>query len=219
MFILGKEVNNLEGVLIRNNIKNFIETREIENLFHFTKAENLHSILKYGLLSRQTLSVRGINYLYNDDNRLEGRLDANCVSIEFPNYRMFYKYRQVNPGVEWCVIALDPSILYKKNCLFSKENAASNNEVSLENKCKSGVSGLRRLYENDELRNQLQLCNSFTTNPQAEILVLEDIGVEYIKDIYFRNTPINFKYNLYPDFSFYICQELFDARLDYEYWR
>ena len=72
-------------------IKRFIEERNIESLFHFTPVDNLENILKYGLLSINNLNRLGIDYYYNDENRYDDRLDAISTSIEFPNYKMFYK--------------------------------------------------------------------------------------------------------------------------------
>lgn len=209
----------MELLKFKNDIKKYIEDRGIENLYHFTKADNLHGILKYGILSRKTLTEKEIRHVYNDNMRIEGRLDANCISIEFPNYRMFYKYRLENPESEWCVIELDSSILYEKNCLFCIENAASANELKRDDISKTGIEGLKRLYYNDAYRSQINLPNSFTTNPQAEVLVLADIELKYIKNIYFKNNPVSFPVYDYPTFTFFIWKYLFDARLDYEYWR
>ena len=99
-------------------IKEFIQERGIVSLYHFTLIDNLDSILKYGLLSRDKLDENGIMYEYNDQQRLEERADAICVSISFPNYKMFYKCRSERKDKKWCVIELNPRVLYQKKCLF-----------------------------------------------------------------------------------------------------
>lgn len=209
----------MEALKAKNKISDFIQERNIISLYHFTKAENLHGILRNGLLSRRTLDKNDISYSYNDEVRLEGKLNANCVSISFPNYRMFYKYRNQSTDNEWCVIELNPRILYEKECLFCIENAASNNETMRSDEEKKGIEGLKQLYYNEEHRRQLNLSSDFTTNPQAEVLVLDDIGTEYIEKIYFRNEPIKFPIGDYQEYSFWTWQYLFDARSDYSYWR
>lgn len=127
---------------------------------------------------------------------------------------MFYKYRLENPESEWCVIELDSSILYEKDCLFCIENAASANELKRDDISKTGIEGLKRLYYNDAHRSQINLPNSFTTNPQAEVLVLADIELKYIKKIYFKNNSVSFPVYDYPTFTFFIWKYLFDVRLE-----
>ena len=74
-------------------IKNFLQERDIDELIHFTCVDNLESILSNGLLSLEDLYYNQIHYYYNDENRLEHKDNAICLSISFPNYKMFYKYR------------------------------------------------------------------------------------------------------------------------------
>lgn len=204
---------------VDNKVKDFIQERNIKSLYHFTKADNLHGILRNGLLSRKTMNENGISYLYNDNNRLEGRLEANCLSIGFPNYKMFYKYRMRDKDCEWCILELSPKILYEKECLFCIENAASKSETRRMDEDKKGIRGLERLYLNENLRREAKLRPDFTTNPQAEVLVLDDIGTEYIEKIYFESLPIRFPFNNYIGYSFYTCKDLFSPRRDYSYWR
>lgn len=209
----------MEAVKTKSEISDFIKERKITSLYHFTKADNLHGILRNGLLSRRTLDESGVSYLYNDEVRLDKRLEANCLSISFPNYRMFYKYRNQSSGDEWCVIQLNPKILYEKECLFCIENAASNSENMRSDEEKKGIEGLKKLYYNEDYRRQINLDSNFTTNPQAEVLVLDDIGIEYIETIYFKENPVRFPFYDYEEYKFLVWKYLFDARSDYSYWR
>ena len=86
---------------------------------------------------------------------------------------------------------IKPEILYKNRCLFCKENAASITETTHLDCNKMGISGFKQLFENEELRKKLNLEDKFTTNPQAEVLVLDDIELGYIKRIYFQSENIN----------------------------
>lgn len=209
----------MEALKTKNHISDFIQEREIKGLYHFTKVNNLHSILRNGLLSRRTLDEREITYSYNDPDRLEGSPEAICLSIGFPNYKMFYKYRNPTSDKEWCIIYLNPRILYEKECLFCIENAASSNERHRNDEDKRGIEGLKKLYDDEEHRNEMGLNSDFTTNPQAEVLVLDDIGVEYIEAVYFKENPVKFPISDYKEYKFLVWKYLFDARSDYSYWR
>ncbi len=204
-------------------IKRFIEERNIESLFHFTPVDNLENILKYGLLSINNLNRLGIDYYYNDENRYDDRLDAISTSIEFPNYKMFYKCRQESGDANWCVIELDASVLVDKDCIFNIENAAKNRERYRSYREKSGIRGLEALFYGDGIRYELELPTYFTTNPQAEVQVLDKIEVNYIKAVHFENYEsknffdkhIEYKYNIKSK----VTEGLFRWRCDYKYWK
>ena len=74
-----------------------LEQKRIDTLYHFTRTENLENIFQYGIIPREVLDRRRIKSSYNDEFRYDDCLDAVCTSIEFPNYKMFYKLRQENP--------------------------------------------------------------------------------------------------------------------------
>ena len=78
-------------------IQNFVNERGIKYLAHFTQIENLSSILDNGLIPVAPLSKTGIDYVNNDLYRIDDCEDANCLSIQFPNYKMFYSYRVEQP--------------------------------------------------------------------------------------------------------------------------
>lgn len=88
-------------------MERILRQRNINRLYHFTQAENLLNILTYGLLPRKKLEEENICSCFNDDYRYDACLGAVCMSIEFPNYKMFYKLRQDNPSADWAVLQLD----------------------------------------------------------------------------------------------------------------
>ncbi|HFL2530998.1 TPA: DarT ssDNA thymidine ADP-ribosyltransferase family protein [Clostridioides difficile] len=203
---------------VQNPIKDFIESCNINSLIHFTKLENLPSILKNGLVSRQQLDSEGIDYLFNDEYRMDGKYNSICLSISFPNYRMFYKYSKSNRD-KWCIIFLNPSILYEKNCLFCIENAASTNETNRSDSEKKGINGLKKLFEDIPYRSKVNLPSHFTTNSQAEVLVLENIEPKYIQYICVNHRNVKFNHEDYSDFKFYYGKTydgFFSPRYDYE---
>jgi len=97
--------------------------RGVEELVHFTSIRNLRTIVEYGLLSLDDLERMEIKYDYNDENRLEGMRNAICLSVSFPNYKMFYKYRQFK-GYTFVIISISKSILWELSCIFCPTNAA-----------------------------------------------------------------------------------------------
>lgn len=200
-------------------IEEFIENRGIKSLYHFTVIDNLEAILNYGLLSRTKLQENDFGYFYNDENRYENKLDAICVSISFPNYRMFYKYRQKYPDSVYCVLELKPSILYEKKCLFCVTNAANDSERFKNDSDKTGIDALKKLFYDDKYMEEVGLGMEMPTDPQAEVLILDNIEVEYIKSINFDIPKVKFPLNKYPDFRFLYNTDLFWGRSDWRNWQ
>ena len=69
-------------------MEQLLKQRRIDWLLHFTQAENLPNIFKYGLLQRSILETSRIKSCFNDEYRYDECTDAVCTSIEFPNYKM-----------------------------------------------------------------------------------------------------------------------------------
>lgn len=199
-------------------IKRFLEERNITTLCHFTRVSNLQSILTHGLISIDILKSRNLIYSNNDDYRYDNKTNAICTSITFPNYRMFYSYWS-NTSEEYCVLELDAKILYEKDCLFCATNAANSNETSRSDFEKRGLNGLEKLFYDDKYTISWGLGKEYTTDPQAEVLVLEDIEVNYIKYVSFRNKNTKFPWNNFPQISFLEKSGLFSSRVDYKNWR
>ena len=112
-------------------IRRFCTEHDITKLLHYTRVENLRSILREGLLSRETLDSRGQQYWYNDQSRVVGYKNAICLSISFPNYKMFYSKREEKKKVEevsdshWVVLHIDAEVLWELDCALFQKNAAS----------------------------------------------------------------------------------------------
>lgn len=207
-------------------IKKIIETRKIERLAHFTQIENLPSIIENGLLGRQTLEKRKISYHFNDHLRLDNLPDAICCSISFPNYKLFYSLRQVSPNIDWAVICIKPDVLWLKNCLFCTMNAAHHDISNTPIKNRSGEKALENLFSDyDEYpkRTQTLIPDSFTTHPQAEVLVLDNIEQSFFIEILFNDNIDIDKINTLiapyeTKYGFEINKKLFGPRQDYPHW-
>lgn len=166
-------------------MKDFVNNRQIYFLYHFTKLSNLESILKNGILSRRTMIDANMDFDFNDSQRLDGRLDAISCSIMWPNYKMFYKIRNENNTDKYIIISIGARLLYEKDCLFFPTNAARRYDCGeADNQCR-GKNALEKLYEdnvNGFVRVQLTK-DSWPTDPQAEVLVKENIPISYIRSI------------------------------------
>lgn len=161
--------------------------RNIDRLFHFTRAENVPWILKSGLLLPSYIRTNALDIISNDPYRYDG-LDAICLSIEWPNYKMFYTLRcNTPPETKWAVLEINHSVLWEKDCCFSVTNAADNSVNSIPVAQRSGLSAFQRLFEDygEKARVNLNIHDYFPTNPQAEVSCLNPIEPQYIKAVWF----------------------------------
>jgi hypothetical protein len=173
----------------KKDIHAIVAERKIEYLVHFTMACNVANILRYGLIPRKRLLAK-LGHRYevkvNDQWRFDGHSDASCLSISFPNYRMFFTYRQASLKTPWAVLLINPKVLWEKECAFYNCNAASRrmSKIPVEQlKAVSVFEGLFDDFVDDNIfvkRSLLQLPSFLTTNPQAEVLVFDVIPREDI---------------------------------------
>jgi len=202
------------------SIEDYVKERRIKYLVHFTKEENFSSIFQRGLVARDTLEKEGfVNF--NDRYRYDGT-NAVCLSIGFPNYRMFYRLRQETPDTSWVVIGIRPSVLWERKVVFCSSNAASSriNDTSIESRM--GIFAFKKMYDDcgEKTRSCLGIQVDYPTNPQAEVLVLNGVPREYIFGIGVPNS--NARQRLlerYPNFNVKVCQDFFYPRSDWTHWQ
>ncbi|MBF0256705.1 MAG: DUF4433 domain-containing protein [Gammaproteobacteria bacterium] len=156
-----------------------VRARGIRHVLHFTPLDNLPGILGRGLIARSQLQDEAV--LFPDQYRLDGRLDWISTSLSFPNYGLFFRKRCDLPSVQWAVLLLDPSILWRLDCLFVPGNAASSHYRHQEDSHFEGVDAFERLFEG-ECRWQ-NLDDSQPTDPQAEVLVRDHSPAQYIQAV------------------------------------
>ena len=211
-------------------IQNFVEKRGIESLLHFTKVANVPGILAHGLLGRATLSRRGLDVQVNDQHRYDRVPDAVCASIGFPNYKMFYGLQQSNADVDWAVLRINPRVLWEIPCAYCISNAASNDVTRVPLEDRMSVAALESMFEDvppDIQRVHLGIPNDYTTNPQAEVLILGAVDPSYIidvnvnaKDRIKNMITVQQLFKPYSDkFKFRHDGSLFTYRKDYEHWQ
>jgi hypothetical protein len=201
------------------SISELIARRHISHLLHFTCLENLATILEFGLLSRDELDQRRIDYCINDHYRFDGRTDTVSLSVSFPNYRMFYRLQQQNPQRSWVILLINPAVLSLSNCLYLPGNAASRQHALQQNA--HGPEAFERMFADPALRARNHLPDFYPTNPEAEIMLERHIPTRCIRAIQVSNladyalierhlvSPIPLRYD----------RNHFAPRKDWAYWQ
>ena len=225
-----------------SQIQQFCEDRGITTLCHFTRVENLHSILQQGLLGRNLLETRGQQFLWNDPDRADGRKEAVCLSISFPNYKMFWGSRKEKEKAEgitdsqWIVLLLDAKVLWELDRAFCQTNASSGTVIPLlsdEQIDKQKIpKALKDMFAEDYCdskreilisRQNLKIPQHYTTDPQAEVLVFDPISAKYIKEVHFyeetaRKQWLSRNRSTYSQ-AFSSNRDYFDGRKDSAFWK
>jgi len=194
--------------------------RNIDRLFHFTPAEHLDSILQHGLLTPRSCAARSVAYRANDAARYDGQ-DAICLSIEWPNWSLFWSFRQRDTTRHWAIIQLHHKVLWEKQVCFNTTNAADNSMSRQTFHARQGLPKFLELFGDygAKQRASLNIPDHYTTNPQAEVLCIENIEPAYITDVHLLDPGLYNKYNqLYPGGHVTYGSNYFKYRSDYGYW-
>lgn len=205
-------------------MKKLLKERNIDWLLHFTRAENLPNILKYGLLPRCDLETKGIDVQVNDQYRYDGCEDAICLSVEFPNYKMFYRLRQEDTSVNWVVLLLNADLICDLECAFCHDNAGSAKVYNIPLDERMDERAFDKMF--DELRNgptreKLGIESWYPTSPQAEILVFDKVPTSYFHSAFFNNNnTLNEYIEIIPQgIKAKVYSRAFSYRKDWEFWR
>lgn len=169
-------------------IEQMMGSRGITQLCHFTPIDNLESILSNGLYSREYIEENVPDAIWTDDSRAEGMKKGICLSVSFPNDKMFYKKRKERVDIkEWVVVILDArEVILSLDCAFFPTNAAFS---GYRNKPLSDFmtsNAFYSLFENRvETRNgtverDRELNDKYPTDVQAEVIVFDHIPPDSI---------------------------------------
>lgn len=208
----------------RDNIRELCTTLGISRLVHFTPTPNLPWILEEGLLSRQTLEERPIkpDQVFPDDERLDRCLHASCLSVGFPNYKFFYAARGRRGNTDWVVLEFTPAVLWELDCAFCQQNAACSQEASSPLSLRRKPEALRRMFGpfRKLTRESLKLPDGYPTHPQAEVLVLEPIPVNYLARVHFDTQGAMSRWShSRSQQAMVVTPDLFRYRSDFQSWQ
>ncbi len=209
-----------------SSIRAFCQEHQITRLLHFTRLQNLSSILSAGLLGRRTLETWSLPRRpnFNDAYRFDGFREAVCLSINFPNYKMFNAL-SCQDRKKWVVLSLEPYILWEFDCAFFEGNAASNSVKAIPLEDRRQFSALVQMFadQHSYTRQSLAIPDGYTTDPQAEVLVFEPIDPKYIVEIHFydRITMEDWVADYGQTFPqrCIVNHQYFNARSDYYAWQ
>lgn len=185
-------------------IENVLRRRNIYALVHFTRVENLDSIMTHGLQPRDVVdsAMNQITGVTNDLYRIDGKRNANCLSVSFPNSKMFFRLRQENPNTSWVIIVVKPEILNTKLCAFYPTNAACNSvrhlpvanfcgPIAFENLFAQAINGNTVINRHEHN----YLLEQDPTDVQAEVLVFDQIEPEHFIGCIFQREDQRVKFS------------------------
>ncbi len=171
----------------KEKIEKILKDRDIKVLLHFTQLENLPSILKYGLKTKDNLDESA---KCNDEHRLDNHTDTISFSVQHPNSPMFFKYRNQNSKSDWCVLGIKADYLLENEALFCNRNAASADIRAVDQDELKKAKSFEAMFDEIEdhiSRDEQSLKCSDPTDVQAEILIKGDIPPEKIRGIVFTS--------------------------------
>lgn len=203
-----------------NTVQEYANERGIKLLVHFTQASKLESILQRGLVTRDILINEGRND-FNDLYRFDGT-NAVCLSIGFPNYKMFFSIRQANKDVGWVVLAIHPAALWALPCAFCVANAASASVTAVPLEQRRNLAALQAMYADlgAKTRAILGIPDSYPTNPQAEVLMLNGVPKDYIWGVIVLNKDMQLELQgKYTGLNVLVHAGYFRYRTDYAHWK
>jgi hypothetical protein len=211
-----------------------IKERKITFLTHFTRLENLTSILKNGLISRGSIqSNPEIGTVRMNEPVLPNPWHwAVSFNISFPNYRLFYKLQE-RMGFEWVVLLFDINLLMSQSFYFFPYPASN---LILSERFPTEISpflqkvqSFEKLFSDTEnvRRSILEIPSYYPTNPQSEVLTFSNISMQFLREIHFFN---DYKFNQWflqnADLALSMDKKIwhsgltfFSPRCDYIHWK
>ncbi|MCK6617178.1 MAG: DUF4433 domain-containing protein [Cyclobacteriaceae bacterium] len=183
-----------------------INARGITQLIHFTPTINLLSIYEQKqLLSRTLLESFDreqfdiFDYIeFTDEIRFDDKRYIN-LSVQHPNSILFSRFQQrtaQHSHITWCVLKIDPKYIFHRDTLFSITNAANSH-----NKRNIGVTDdinkFRMMFSptlqvitsyGSKVFNRQNLKDKYPTDEQAEVLVKDNIPINDILQVCFKNS-------------------------------
>lgn len=156
--------------------------------------------MQHGLVPRSKMGEIGIQARINDEGRYDYRLGGTSTSIAFPNGRMFFKLRQDDEEERWAILAILPDVIWTKDALFCKHNAADSRVSGLSDDQLRTTGAFEALFDEIEQmpsRAEQALEPFDPTDVQAEVFIQEVIEPKLIVGALFddrasRDSHVNY---------------------------
>jgi hypothetical protein len=174
--------------VIAEHIARVVQDRGIQDVLHFTRLENLPSILEHGLRPRSELEEG--YFKPSDADRLDENYEAVSVSISCFYPDMFAAKRHRSGGAPWAVLVLHADVLWNYHCSFYRRGVPTN-VMKYDHSKKYGGFALEEMFEDaymsqdkTSFRAQHALPQSWPTFSDAEVQVRGVIDPSYIKGVW-----------------------------------
>lgn len=197
-------------------LSELVLSRGIKHLLHFTPVDNLKSILSKGILSRRKLGFS--DFIATDRERLDNWRDWISTSVSFPNYSMLYKKTLHLSNVKgWVIIVISSSVIWELDCMFFPTNAASGTARNRNEERWKSVRAFNEMFGHRHHRQEIP--DNFTTDPQAEIMIKNEIPVTYIKGVCVKTRFQHEQLKSMTNLPVAEIPRLFRPRSDHDYWK
>lgn len=170
-----------------SKVSEFLENRSIRNILHFTHISNLISILTNGLKSLEIIEKARIIKKSHDIGRYDEIRQGIFCSIAYPNIWMLNGKKNINPQ-EYAILEIMENALFLQHFAAFPGNSARNElKTHAEENLNQyvGVTGLRRMFLNKDLRSKQNVPKNEPTDLQAEIIFFNELNPDRIRKIHF----------------------------------
>ena len=173
-------------VVNNSSIQDFLRSKGITKLYHFTDRSNIQSIIDNdGLFSWKDCNNMGISVNRPGGSDTSHSIDSylgldGYVRLCFTkNHPMMYVAKNDGRIVDPVVLEIDLSVVELSRTKFSDRNAARNGAV-----INPGLSGARNIHFSTVRQpTHFNLSDDEKEYYQAEVLILEKVPISYISNI------------------------------------
>lgn len=172
---------------------NILIDRGVTRLCHLTLLKSLTHIITSpsGIVATNIISqdIKTVN----DEERLDGKLNYVCTSVQYPNSWYLVKADNRNMDKifrEWVVIYIDPSVLNERKSAFCPCNASKNNGAFIDDNIDNIGSIFEYRVPEWRYSRPLNMLPCCPTNGQAEILIKDNIPNRFIIGIAVENKDV-----------------------------